>query len=381
MKTNRSETTTDTSQPTFAKVAECLYRIESSGIYYALVKRHGKQFRRSLKTSDRQLAKRRLADFRQKVTRLSQTKHASALTFDELTDRWLDTIRPKLKESSYQRRVTCVDKLTPFFKGVSVRNISTRHCDDWLVKRGAELSARSFNIERETLNLILEFARGDGLLLDNPAASIERRKQAKAKLVIPTRQQFRLLVKTIRQLDCRAWDAADLVEILAYSGMRLAEATSLTWGDVDFERGVFTVTGGETGTKNHEARTVPLFPALRELLERIQGDRTPAPTDKVIPIGDAKKAVGTACRKAKLPHFNHHTLRHYFVSNAIEAGVDFNVIAGWVGHKDGGVLVAKTYGHLRDTHSFEMAKRMTFSATAAEATPGNVVLLPTAATA
>ena len=28
-------------------------------------------------------------------------------------------------------------------------------------------------------------------------------------------------------------------------------------------------------------------------------------------------------------------------------------------HKDGGLLVAKTYGHLRDTHSMEMAKRMT----------------------
>ena len=60
-----------------------------------------------------------------------------------------------------------------------------------------------------------------------------------------------------------------------------------------------------------------------------------------------------------------------FVSSAIEAGVDFKVIAGWVGHKDGGVLVAKTYGHLRNTHSFEMAKRMTFSVNDSE--PANVV--------
>jgi hypothetical protein len=37
-------------------------------------------------------------------------------------------------------------------------------------------------------------------------------------------------------------------------------------------------------------------------------------------------------------------LRHYFVSNAIEAGVDFKTIAVWVRHKDGGLLVAKTYG-------------------------------------
>jgi integrase len=70
----------------------------------------------------------------------------------------------------------------------------------------------------------------------------------------------------------------------------------------------------------------------------------------------------SACKKAGLPEFHHHSLRHFFVSNAIEQGVDFKTIAAWVGHKDGGMLVAKTYGHLRDTHSAEMAKRMTFNA-------------------
>jgi hypothetical protein len=37
-------------QPVFHKVAENLYRLESSGGYYALIKKGGKQFRRSLKT-------------------------------------------------------------------------------------------------------------------------------------------------------------------------------------------------------------------------------------------------------------------------------------------------------------------------------------------
>ena len=82
------------------------------------------------------------------------------------------------------------------------------------------------------------------------------------------------------------------------------------------------------------------------------------PEERIIPIDSAKKAISTACRKAGLPQFHHHSLRHYFVSNAIEVGVDFKVVASWVGHKDGGVLVAKTYGHLRDQHSFSMAKLM-----------------------
>jgi hypothetical protein len=59
------ETTPSTGQqPVFHKVAENLYRLESSGRYYALVKKGGKQFRRSLKTKDRKLADRRLQDLR-----------------------------------------------------------------------------------------------------------------------------------------------------------------------------------------------------------------------------------------------------------------------------------------------------------------------------
>lgn len=81
---------------------------------------------------------------------------------------------------------------------------------------------------------------------------------------------------------------------------------------------------------------------------------------ELISIDTAKKALASACKKAELSSFTRHALRHYFVSNAIESRIDFKVIAAWVGHKDGGVLVSETYGHLRDTHSFEMPKRMTF---------------------
>jgi hypothetical protein len=52
--------------PVLHNVAENLYRLESSGGYYALVKKAGKQFRRSLKTKDRKLAERRLNEIREK---------------------------------------------------------------------------------------------------------------------------------------------------------------------------------------------------------------------------------------------------------------------------------------------------------------------------
>ena len=366
---------TPATKPVFHKVGQNLYRLESSGKYYALLKRGGKQIRKSLKTDDKALAMRRLGELREKVTRLNQTKGAGKLTFQELGKRWLAN-QIGLKPASISRLDICLKGLAPVFGDVPVRNITSRHCEDWIARRGKEISASSYKHERRVLIALLDYAMRDGLILGNPAEDVvPTRKIARPKTIIPTREQFRVLVETLRlRNDSRAQPAADLLELLAYSGMRLNEATSMTWEDADWERGTFVVTGGERGTKNLEARVVPLFPALRELLERLRGDRQPEATERIIPIRDAKTAIIKACKDAKLPRFLHHSMRHYFCSNAIEAGIDFKVIAGWLGHKDGGYLVARTYGHLRDTHSFEMAKRMTFTAAP---TPGNV--LPIAA--
>ncbi len=49
-----------------SKVAECLYR-NGHGTYFALLKVGGKQIKRSLKTEDAALARRRLAEFRTKA--------------------------------------------------------------------------------------------------------------------------------------------------------------------------------------------------------------------------------------------------------------------------------------------------------------------------
>jgi len=42
----------------------------------------------------------------------------------------------------------------------------------------------------------------------------------------------------------------------------------------------------------------------------------------------------------------------------IERGVDVKTIAQWQGHKDGGLLILKTYSHVRPVHSQRMARLM-----------------------
>jgi site-specific recombinase XerD len=85
------------------------------------------------------------------------------------------------------------------------------------------------------------------------------------------------------------------------------------------------------------------------------------PNTRVYALDTAKQALGTCCKRLGFPQWGHHAMRHFFCSNAIEAGIDFKVIADWLGHRDGGILVAKTYGHLRAEHSAAMAQKMTFS--------------------
>ena len=47
--------------------------------------------------------------------------------------------------------------------------------------------------------------------------------------------------------------------------------------------------------------------------------------------------------------------RHFFATTCIESGVDIPTISRWLGHKDGGALAMRTYGHLRDEHSLAMS--------------------------
>jgi integrase len=214
--------------------------------------------------------------------------------------------------------------------------------------------------ELDTMRLIFDYAVRLGLMLSNPAKDIKRRKIVSKPIVIPTREQFQKLVAAIRESDGRldsqkkAKAGADLVELLAYSGCRIHEGISLKWADVDFDKNTVKVTGGERGAKNHEERTIPMTDALRSLLLRLQNGPTADVNDYISQIESAKKCLQTACRRLGYPQFTHHDFRHFFATTCIESGVDIPTVSRWLGHKDGGALAMRVYGHLRNEHSSSM---------------------------
>jgi integrase len=367
-------------QPVFHKVAENLYRLESSGGYYALLKRGGKQFRRSLKTKDRKLADRRLNDLRAKIGCL-QISPDARLSFTQAAQLWLETNKHALSSSTVKRKEMYVKGLLPYFENMPVRNVMPQDCDRWVKERGAALASETFVHELDVLRAVFDFALGRGLILSNPAQHIKRRRVISKTIIVPTLDQFQELVRTIRQSDGRkdsqekAKDGADLVEFLAYSGARIGEVTGgtdanekrpLLWADVQTERGTIFL----PGTKTEAApRTIPMSEKLRELLVRLRQEKNPQPNDRIIPTRSARKCLQTACKKLGFPQFTHHDFRHFFATTCIESGVDIPTVSRWLGHKDGGALAMKRYGHLRQEHSFAMIKRVSFDK------PANIVPL------
>src|SRR5205823_14798343 len=82
---------------------------------------------------------------------------------------------------------------------------------------------------------------------------------------------------------------------------------------------------------------------------------------KVFAVRECQKAFDRACKKVGTDRITHHDLRHLFATRCIESAVDIPTVSRWLGHKDGGALAMKTYGHLRREHSIAQAQRVSFS--------------------
>jgi integrase len=163
--------------------------------------------------------------------------------------------------------------------------------------------------------------------------------------------------------------------------------------------------GADADTKNREARTVDFNQALHTHLREMEQRRAPD-SQWLFPSpqrGDkdehaktfretlllTRRVAGAVCGECgkttfgenitasshcesknvqscqpalleKLQGIGFHDNRHHFISMCVMSHVDFMTIAKWVGHKDGGVLIGRVYGHLADEHRRNMAQKVSF---------------------
>jgi integrase len=338
----------------------------SHGVYYWQAKIGGKSRRGSLRTKSQSVAKSRLSAAMAKA----RAKCAGAVAFGRdgaqlvTVAEWLGEWVRRQWERVGIRKATADDyeqKAGALIKselgGEVVDKLTAERCLAWWRAEAARLSPVTANHRLRILKAALEIAceaRGIGR---SPAAGLERKAAVRAVRSMPSGDEVRALAETIRRQGKRfSEESADFVEFLAFSGVRPVEAVNVTSADISGDW--LTVRGGEEGTKNGSERLVPINAALADLIERAgMRDRG----GRLFTIKTPAHSFLNACGRLELGPWRVYDLRHYFGTSCLESGIDLATVADWMGHKDGGALLLKTYTHIRSVHSLAASKRISFA--------------------
>ena len=361
-------------KPLWAKTSVAnLVRYKASGVYFARVRVFGKLIRQSLKTDVFSVAQIRLTDLIQEQRKAAEVWRASStgkMTFGDARKIYEANLanNQRLKPAAKVYRNTTIKDLCKTWPGLDatdIRKITQRGCLEWAARFGQKYSPSLYNNTVGTLRHILEIGIQAGARYGNPAQAIPKVKVRQKVLKLPEQKQFLEMVRSIRAAGSGfSKSCGNLTEFLAYSGCRKGEAARVHGRDCDFTKGEIVISGDPvTGTKNWEIRRIPMIPDMRRLLQRIRSERKDEEwaNTTVMQVRECQKAIDSACRKLVLSRITHHDLRHLFATRCIESGVDIPTVSRWLGHKDGGALAMRTYGHLRDQHSAAMAQKVSFT--------------------
>ena len=319
-----------------------LYRHSTTGRYYGVKKFNGKRYEGSLRTADRKIAERRFKDWAANLAKVDT--EVEKTTLRELGVKLLAINQGKSKSSRYIIK-SILKEFTDWCGGaMQVRELRSSDIDGWLARHEGKLRNTTLNRYTGVIKQLCELAVRDRIIVESPflrARTRWKRPQTPAR-IIPTTDELVAIIEAIRsqRFTRFAHHTADFVEFLSQAGLGQAEASSLTWGAVDMERGCMSIRRHKTDVRF----TVPIYPHLRPLLERLKQQAGKAsPSTKVFKIRNAKKALAAACRRLGYPPFSQRSLRQHLIMRLWKSGVDKKLIAKWQGHQDGGALILSTY--------------------------------------
>ena len=350
-----------------------LLKASTSGIFYYRLHAGGRQHWGSHHTTDFKIACSRHRD---KVKEIKGAGDAMANvdsgrgTFGQLAEMFEasvknDTGKKATTKHFDKQQIATIRRTWPELAGMRIRDITKAMCEDWAAnklrtEKGEEYSANRFNTCIDTLRNILDLAVDRGVIAKNPASGLGKRQASETQLVLPTSEQFKKLLETLRDAGC--WcsqQCADLIAFLAYSGVRISEARGMRWEHVEADSIVVYGKGkGEAG----KMRRVPINGAMRTLLDDLKANPRHYRGDRgkhVLVLTECDRALKAACAKLNLPGYSHRDFRHYFATRAVENRVPLPTLQRWLGHAKIDLIIS-TYGHLTDGHSQAMAQKLTF---------------------
>ena len=288
----------------------------------------------------------------------------SRMTVSELLDQYLDNRRASLAENTIEGHEAGIKVLKKAFGDTRVTELAPSTIARLIMlmqKNGKKAS--SIRRTLAPLSGAYRMAVRDGLVSSSPVVKLlphEKPQGEQRKMRCLSRGEITSLLASTRSQNGKEenllWKT--LFSTLCFTGLRISEALALTWDDIT-EEGV-VVRSGKTAAAE---RTVMLIPSVRRLLTALKLSQAPGvqfvfATQEGAPVGrrNALTALHATCKRAELPKYTLHELRHTFASILIDQRELPTLVAKQMGHADPGITM-KVYAHLfEEQASVEQAR-------------------------
>jgi integrase/recombinase XerD len=186
-----------------------------------------------------------------------------------------------------------------------------------------------------TVSCFYRYAEQEGLIAVSPAAHVRRpRLDYESHATGLDRNEVGALLVAAGLAGAR--DHA-LISLLALNGLRVSEALGADIEDLGLERGHRTLTILRKGGK---VVTIPLAPRTARAIDLVVGERCEGPifvatTGQRIDRHAAGRIVRRVARRAGIAkRVGPHTLRHAFITAALDAGVPLRDVQEAASHAD-----------------------------------------------
>ncbi|MFI5535332.1 tyrosine-type recombinase/integrase [Nocardia sp. NPDC051900] len=288
----------------------------------------------------------------------------SGVLFSVVAEKWFATKKFRKPKTVAGYRSLLDTLVLPQWGSVPLRDIDFEDIQDWVVNlsesgsarfKGQGLSASRVIQAYQVLGQVLRFAVKSKRLASNPAVGVE------LPSMLAGERRYLTHLEVMR-LALAAGRLRPLVFTLAYTGIRIGEASALRVMDVDLANRRLRITRSATpvagkgtvvtDTKNHNSRAVPIPETLaKDLRDLMEGRALTAqlfPSEKdggLLEYNEFRRVFNEAANSVGLRGLVPHGLRHTAASLAISAGANIKVVQRMLGHKTA-MLTLDLYGHL-----------------------------------
>lgn len=306
------------------------------------------------------------------------------MQYKEWLREWLEHyVKPSSKQKTYIRYYEIVsqhidkelgdckmEELTPPI----LQRYITELLHSGNLKTGKGLSANSVNGIITVIQNSLKIAYALGVISEYTAEKIKRPKVREKQISCFTLAEQKKIEQAV--LNGKKPHMFGIILCL-YTGLRIGELLALKWEDIDFQKGIISVSKScydgkdengrftritDTPKTETSQRVIP-FPKqlilyLRKLKKNSKADYVIAEgTGKLISVRSYQRSFELLLKKLCIPHKGFHSLRHTFATRALECGMDVKTLSEILGHRNANITLNR-YVHSLMEHKKEMMNRL-----------------------